>query len=126
MTIEAAILEELAAQRRELGQLRQMMAESLHATRQAEAEIPEKMRRFVNYMHDLHHIVWTYEEKGVPAPQYVLREMERCDDRLRQLLAAEHKDGAFAKVRAEMAEDPDNKWNHTKLLSKPNGEGVSE
>ena len=119
--INSVIIEELSAQRRELGQLRQMMAEALNAIRQAETEIPERMRRFVNYMHDMHHIVWTYEEKGVPAPGHVLREMERCDDRLRQLLAAEHRDGTFAKIRVEMADDPHNRWDHTRLLTKPEG-----
>lgn len=117
--IDPKIEEELTNIRRELKQIRETLISATFFMHQAETEIPEKMRRFVNYMHDMHHIVWTYEEKGVPPPAHVLREMERCDDRLRQLLAQEHKDGTFAKVRAEMADDPNNRWDHTRLLSKP-------
>lgn len=115
-------MEELNRQSRELKNIRETVINAIFFLKQAEGEIPEKMRRFVNYMHDMHHIVWTYEEKGVPAPSHVLREMERCDDRLRQLLIVEHQEGGtFARVRAEMADDPKNKWDHTRLLTKPNG-----
>lgn len=85
----------------------------------AESEIPEKMRRFIMYMHDVHDIVNLYHEGGQPPPPYVLREMERCDDRYRQLLEEFHGDGgAFEKVRREMAKDPTNRWDHTRLLTK--------
>lgn len=86
----------------------------------AEAEVPESMRRFVMYMHDIHDIKNLYDEHGLGVPQHVLREVERCDDRLRQLLEQLHLDGgAFEKVRREMAKDPTNRWDHTRQLSAP-------
>ena len=82
----------------------------------AEAEVPEKMRRFIMYMHDMHDVKNLYDEHGLEVPSHVLRECERCDDRLRQLLLKLHTDGgAFEKVRAEMAEDSENRWDHTRL-----------
>jgi len=85
----------------------------------AESEIPEKMRRFIMYMHDVHDIVNLYHEGGQEAPQHVKREMERCDDRYRQLLQELHLDGGtFEKVRREMAKDPENRWEHTRFLPK--------
>lgn len=85
----------------------------------AEAEVPEKMRRFIMYMHDMHDVKNLYDEHGLPCPSWVLRECERCDDRLRQLLEKLHTDGgAFEKVRQEMAADKDNRWDHTRLLPK--------
>lgn len=87
---------------------------------EAESEIPEKMRRFIMYMHDVHDVSYMYEERGHQVPSYILREMERCDDRYRQLLDELHLDGGiFEKVRREMAKDPANRWDHTRQLSKP-------
>src|SRR5262249_40871847 len=86
----------------------------------AESEIPEYARRFGNWMHDLHDIRYMYEELGQPPPQHLLREVERCDDRFRQLLQKLHTDtGEFEKVRREMAQDPENRWDHTRLLYPP-------
>lgn len=86
----------------------------------AEAEIPEFMRRFANYMHDLHDIKYMYEEHGQPAPQHLLDELQRCDDRYRQLVKKlNEQGGTFERVRREMAADPENRWDHTKLLAKP-------
>lgn len=86
--------------------------------KEAESEIPEKIRRFMNYMHDIHDIKYMYEELGHVVPQHHLREMERCDDRFRQIVEALHKPGeAFEKVRREMAKDPENKWDHTRQLT---------
>ena len=114
---EEVTLERVA---RELKMIREMMTVVVHAIREAETEIPEKMRRFVMYMHDIHDISYMYEERGHQVPPHVLREMERCDDRFRQLLAEAHSDGqAFEKVRREMAKDPLNRWDHTRLLDKP-------
>jgi hypothetical protein len=91
-------------------------------TTEAESEIPEKMRRFTMYMHDLHDVSYMYEEKGHPTPHYILREMERCDDRFRQLLNELHLDGGtFERVRREMAADPENRWDHTRQLNGPKG-----
>ena len=104
----------------ELKMIREMMTVVVHAIREAESEIPEKMRRFIMYMHDVHDVSYMYEERGHQVPQHILREMERCDDRYRQLLQELHLDGGtFEKVRRKMAEDPLNRWDHTRLLDKP-------
>lgn len=102
---------------REMTTLRKLMSELVRFHRDAESEIPEYMRRFANYMHDLHDIAYMYSEIGQEPPQWIKEEMKRCDDRLRQLLKSEHEDGTFAKVRAEMADDEHNRWDHTKALS---------
>src|SRR6266403_1696860 len=105
---------------KEIKSIREMMTKVINYIVDAESEIPEKMRRFIMYMHDVHDIVNLYHENGQPPPSWVLREMERCDDRYRQLLTEAHTDGgAFEKVRREMAEDPENRWDHTRLLTKP-------
>lgn len=105
---------------RELKTIREQMTFVTYSIREAESEIPEKMRRFIMYMHDVHDIVNLYHEGGQPPPAHVLREMERCDDRYRQLLKELHVDGgAFEKVRRDMAADPENRWDHTRQLSKP-------
>ena len=112
---------------REMTEIRKMLSTAIHHSNEAESEIPEKMRRFVMYMHDIHDIVNLYHEGGQEAPQYVKREMERCDDRFRQLLDVMHLDGgAFEKIRREMADDPLNRWDHTRLLTKITVEKVNE
>lgn len=103
---------------RELTQMRQMLTKVVTYMVDAESEVPEKMRRFIMYMHDMHDVKNLYDEHGLTCPPHVLREVERCDDRLRQLLKGLHTDGgAFEKVRREMAGDEENKWDHTALLS---------
>jgi hypothetical protein len=104
---------------------RELMSKFVYAMiDNAEAEVPEFMRRFANYMHDIHDIKYMYEDVGVPVPIHVLRECERLDDRYRQLLMKLHTDGgAFEKVRREMAEDPANRWDHTRFLEKPKENG---
>jgi hypothetical protein len=100
--------------------VRTLLTEVVASIREAESEIPEKMRRFIMYMHDVHDICNLYVEGGQPVPSYIHREMERCDDRYRQLLTELHLDGnTFEKVRREMAKDPTNRWDHTRQLSKP-------
>lgn len=109
---------ELASLRREMTTIRQMMSDVVNYMRDAESEIPEKIRRFMNYMHDVHDIKFMYEETGYAVPDYVLKEIERLHDRYRQLLKEMHSDGnAFEKVRRKMAEDPENRYDHTRLLS---------
>lgn len=110
---------ELADIRRELKTIRELVTSAVGALREAESEVSEKMRRFIMYMHDLHDVCYMYESRGQPAPEHVRREMERCDDRYRQLLEEAHAPGGtFEKVRREMAKDPTNRWDHTKLLTK--------
>lgn len=105
---------------REMKMIREMMVKVINYIVEAESEIPEKMRRFMGYMHDLHDIKYMYEELGHPIPPHLARELERCDDRYRQLLTELHLDGGvFEKVRREMAKDPLNRWDHTRLLTKP-------
>jgi hypothetical protein len=108
---------------RELVTLRQLVTTAVHSLREAESEIPEKMRRFANYFHDIVHIKGEYVSLGLKAPDYIDREMERCADRFRHLLDDLHEDGGiFEKVRRDMAERPGNRYDHTRQLSKPNGE----
>ena len=110
---------ELTNIRRELKIIREQLSKVVNYMVEAESEVPEKMRRFIMYMHDIHDIKNLYDEHGLAVPSHVLREVERCDDRLRQLLTELHTDGgAFEKVRREMAKDTDNRWDHTRLLTK--------
>lgn len=101
----------------EIKTIRILQSELLKFYRAAEQEVPEYMRRFANYMHDLHDIAYMYEERGIAVPQWLLREMERCDDRMRQLLKTEHSEGVFGKIRAGMVGDEDNRWDHSKQLT---------
>jgi hypothetical protein len=105
---------------KELKSIREMMTKVINYMVDAESEIPEKMRRFIMYMHDVHDIINLYHEGGQQVPRHVHAEMERCDDRYRQLLEEMHTDGGtFEKVRRDMAKDPENKWDHTRQLAKP-------
>lgn len=106
--------------RRELKTIRELLGRVIFYITEAEAEVPEKIRRFMNYMHDLHDIKYMYEELGHTVPQHHLREMERCDDRFRQLIAEQNAEGGvFSRVRRDMSEDPENRWDHTRQLAKP-------
>jgi hypothetical protein len=117
---EKALLLRIA---QELGAIRRGMTTVLTYVRDAESEIPEKMRRFMNYMHDLHDIKYMYEELGHTVPAHQLREMERCDDRFRQLMAEQNAEGGtINKVRRDMASDPANRWDHTRQLAAPTHE----
>ena|SRR6516165_3427825 len=102
---------------RELVSIRRLIIEVIGYIRDAESEIPESLRRFGNYMHDIHDIKYMYEEHGQPPPQHIYRELERCDDRYRQILKEMHEEGgALARVRQKMAEDSENRWDHTRKL----------
>lgn len=111
---------ELANVRRELKTIRELVSKVVNYMIEAESEVPEKMRRFIMYMHDIHDVKHLYEELGLEVPKHIMREAERCDDRLRQLLEQLHTDGGtFEKVRREMAKDATNRWDHTRQLAKP-------
>jgi hypothetical protein len=117
---ERSMEDDLRDMRREMTTIRELLGRVIFYITEAEAEVPEKIRRFMNYMHDLHDIKYMYEELGHSVPQHHLREMERCDDRFRQLIAEQNAEGGtFSKVRRTMAEDPENKWDHTRQLAKP-------
>ena len=103
---------------RELTQIRKLMTEQVKFLRDAETEVPESLRRFANYMHDCHDIKYMYDELGHPPPKHLLDELERVDDRYRQILKSHNTDGgAIEKIRREMASDEDNRWDHTKQLT---------
>jgi hypothetical protein len=105
---------------RELRTIRELLGKALYAISEAESEIPEKLRRFMNYTHDIHAMKYMYEELGHAAPSWVLRELERVDDRYRQIMTEmKSEGGVINKVIREMAKDPENRWDHTKLLGKP-------
>ncbi len=104
---------------KELKTIREGMQKVLYAINDAESEVPEKMRRFIMYFHDAHDVMNMYQERGLPVPEWLNREVERCSDRYRQLLNDLHLDGGtFDKVRREMASDPENRYDHTRLLTK--------
>ena len=114
---------ELAEIRRELSTIRSLLSEGIRYLRDAETEIPERIRRFSHHAHSIHDIKYMYEEGGLPVPPYILQEIQRLDDRLRQLLAEENAEGGtINKVRKEMASDPMNRWDHTLQLPKPTHE----
>lgn len=105
---------------RELKSIRELLTSVVVSIREAESEIPEKMRRFIMYFHDVHDVMNMYQEHGQEPPEHIKAEARRCDDRYRQLLNELHLDGGtFEKVRREMAEDPANRWDHTRQLAKP-------
>lgn len=112
--------------RQDMHMIKNMLGEVIVYMKSAESEIPESYRRFVNAFHDLHDIRYMYHEEGMQCPEYVDREIERMHDRYRQILAKmNHEDGAFGKIRRDMASDPLNRYDHTRLLAKPkesNGE----
>ena len=111
---------ELKTIRQEMVKIRIMLTDVVQYMREAETEVSEKMRRFIMYMHDVHDIINLYHERGIDCPDYIMREMERCDDRFRQLLQEANTDGGtFEKVRREMAKDAENKWDHTRAISGP-------
>lgn len=117
------LVKELTAIRQELTMIRKETLKIINYIADAESEVPEKYRRFVNAFHDIHDIRYMYHEEGQSCPDYLDREIERMHDRYRQILKEENVEGGtFNKVRRSMASDPENRYDHTRLLSKPNGE----
>src|SRR5262245_60208169 len=115
-TDTVALLQRIA---RELTTIRTLASAAVNAMRDAEGEIPEFMRRFTTYAHDVHDMGYMYEDLGHQKPDWLRRESERIDDRFRQLLEKLHSGGGtFEKVRREMASDPKNRWEHTYFLEK--------
>lgn len=107
-------------QAQEMKMIRQMMTTVVGYIRDAEQDMPERYRRFVNAFHDIHDIKYMYEEHGADVPAYILSEIRRMDDRYRQILDELNAEGgAFNKVRREMAKDPHNRYEHTRQLAAP-------
>lgn len=112
---------ELADIRRELKTIREQVGRAIYAMGEAEKEIPEQMRRFANYFHDVVHIKGEYVTLGIQPPKWLDEEMERCHDRMRQLLHDLHAEGGhFNKVRREMVQHPvGTRYDHTRQLAAP-------
>ena len=109
---------------REQKTMRELMSKFVNFMADAESEMPEWYRRFTNGMHDVHDVKYMYEDVGAAVPSHILRECERLDDRFRQVLDRMNaQGGAFEKIRREMASDPLNRWDHTRLLSKSQEDG---
>lgn len=106
---------------RELKTIREGIGKALFAMGEAEAEVPEKMRRFMNYFHDVVHVKGEYVSLGLQPPREIDQEMERNADRARQILHDLHTDGGhFEKVRREMTKHPVKpRYDHTRQLAKP-------
>ena len=120
MSDERTAQTELADIRRELATIRTLLGEGIRYLRDAETEIPERIRRFTHHMHSIHDIKYMYEDLGVAVPAHINHELERVDDRFRQLIAEENAEGGtFSKVRREMATDPQNRHDHTRQLAAP-------
>ena len=120
LDLEVDIKVHLGRMARELASIRQLLTVCVGYIRDAEKDIPERYRRFVNAFHDVHDIKYMYEEHGQDVPEHVLHEIRRMDDRYRQILdELNQPGGAFEIVRREMAKDDRNRWEHTKLLDKP-------
>ena len=104
---------------RDIAAIRSLMTATTNAETDAEAEVPEKIRRFAMYMHDVHDFKNFYHEVGQEAPPYIMDELRRCDDRFRHLLDDLNTDqGAFERVRQEMTQRQGNRWDHSRLLPK--------
>jgi hypothetical protein len=102
---------------RELITMRKQLTEAVAYMRDAESEVPESLRRFMNYAHDVHDVKYMYEELGQPVPDHLRDELARVDDRYRQVLKKMFNEGGpLEKIRREMAEDPENRWDHTRQL----------
>ena len=121
----ASLLEQMIMQldriAREQTETRKLISKFVYAmVEEAESEIPEKYRRFCNAMHDIHDIKYMYEDVGSSVPPHLLRACERFDDRFRQIEEEYNAEGGvFNKIRRKMAADPNNRWDHTRLLYPP-------
>ncbi|MDR3572264.1 MAG: hypothetical protein P4L50_00245 [Anaerolineaceae bacterium] len=104
---------------RDMRELRSMLTQVVNYMNEAESEVPEKMRRFMMYYHDVKDIVDMHHQLGQVPPAYLMREIERCDDRYRHLLEDLNTDtGAFERVRQDMSKREGNRWDHERLLPK--------
>lgn len=104
---------------RDIQSIKSELSKAINFMHDAESEVPEKMRRFIMYFHDVHDLVNFYHELGQEPPHYIKSEAERCADRFRHLVEDLNQPGEiFEKVRREMANRPGNRYDHTKLLSK--------
>ena len=90
--------------------------------KEAESEVPEKVRRFIMYFHDVHDMQNLYNELGLIPPLHIKQEIERCADRFKHILEDMYdtnKHGAFERVRQDMSERSGNRYDWTHALAKP-------
>lgn len=103
---------------RDIQAMRSMLTEVIRYMKEAESEIPERIRRFIMYFHDVHDIQNLYHEFGITPPDYILREIERCSDRFKHILEDLYAEmGAFEKVRQEMSKRAGNRYDYSRQLS---------
>ncbi len=110
---------------RELTTIRQGVSKALFAMGEAEKEVPEKMRRFMNYFHDVVHVKGEYVTLGLVPPKEIDQEMERNHDRALQILHDLHSDGGhFEQVRRDMTQHPVKpRFDHSRQIAKPTTNG---
>jgi hypothetical protein len=112
---QTAALQRMA---RDIQDIKSNLLQVINYMHEAESEVPEKMRRFIMYFHDVHDLITLYHSIGQEPGPWILRETERCADRFRHLVEDLEKPGeAFEKVRREMSTRPGNRYDHTKLLA---------
>jgi hypothetical protein len=103
---------------RDMSEIRKMLTDVVRYMRDAESEVPEKIRRFTMYFHDVRDFVDMHRSLGQEPPEHILREIERCSDRFKHLLKDMYTDGGtFEKVRRDMTERGDNRYDHTRLIT---------
>ena len=105
--------------------LRNILSEIREVTRymrDAESEVPEKIRRFIMYFHDVHDMQNLYNELGLVPPMHIRQEIERCADRFKHILEDMYdrdKHGGFERVREDMSKREGNRYDWSKALAKP-------
>jgi hypothetical protein len=105
--------------------MRAMLLEMREITkymRDAETEVPERVRRFIMYFHDVHDMQNLYNELGIPPPLHIKQEIERCADRFKHILEDMYdkdKHGGFERVREEMTQRGGNRYDWSRALAKP-------
>lgn len=90
---EDLILDQLRHQTELLTELVALVKLGIGALHKAEQEVPEHMRRFTMYFHDLHDVMNFYHENGQDPPPYIKAEVERCHDRMAHLIEDETNQG---------------------------------
>ena len=106
MSDDNAVLEELR-------KITKQLASVLGAIEKAESEVPEYMRRFVMYYHDIVHIREAHVQLGLTPPKSIDYEIERCSDRMAQLVDSEHNQGGtFHRVMEDMMKIGGTKYKH--------------
>lgn len=94
------------------------LREVVRYMKEAESEVPEKMRRFIMYFHDVHDIQNLHHELGLMPPKYLNQELERCHDRFRHILEDMYGDqGTFERVRQDMTNRGGNRYDYSKQLT---------